>query len=79
MGFRFAGVDLVELKELGLTGFNTDEIDELMHSSENSGLTNEDAVSQVPEAAVSQPGTFGCWAPIVCCVATRMTQLVSSC
>src|ERR671913_955031 len=51
--------ELIELKDLGLdldlTGFNSDEIDELLNAG-NSGLTDEDAVPDVPEAAVSQPG-----------------------
>lgn len=52
--------ELVDLKELGLdlelTGFNSDEIEELLQRGENSGLTDEDAVPDVSEDAVSQVG-----------------------
>lgn len=44
--------------DLDLTGFNTDEIDELLANAEGgtSGLTDEDAVPEVPEQAATRPG-----------------------
>jgi len=49
-----------ELKELGfdllLTGFNLDEIDALQPIEETEGLTDEDAVPEVPEEPKTKPG-----------------------
>jgi DNA modification methylase len=43
--------------DLDLTGFNFDEIDELLARAEGeTGLTDPDSVPEVPEIAVSQPG-----------------------
>ena len=56
------GLELLDLKGMGvdldLTGFNTDEIDELLANAEGgtSGLTDEDAVPEVPEQAATRPG-----------------------
>jgi hypothetical protein len=52
---------LLDLKGMGvdldLTGFNFDEIDELLARTEGeTGLTDPDAVPEVPETTVSQPG-----------------------
>ena len=58
--------ELVELKDLGLdlelTGFSSDEIDELLRDDESGGgLTDEDAVPEVPETARKPDReTFGC-------------------
>src|SRR5438067_8962843 len=54
------GLELLDLKGMGvdldLTGFNTDEIDEyLKHGERGSGLSDEDAVPEVPETPVSVP------------------------
>jgi DNA modification methylase len=55
------GLELLDLKGIGvdldLTGFNLDEIDELLARAEaNDGLTDPDAVPEVPENPVSLPG-----------------------
>jgi ParB-like chromosome segregation protein Spo0J len=55
------GLELLDLKGIGLdldlTGFNLQEIDELLARAERSdGLTDPDAVPEVPEQAVSRPG-----------------------
>jgi DNA modification methylase len=55
------GLELLDLKGIGvdldLTGFNLDEIDELLARAEaNDGLTDPDAVPDVPENPVSLPG-----------------------
>ena len=53
-------VELIDLKDMGfdldLTGFNTDEIDALLAPVETEGLTDEDAVPEVPEAPVTVLG-----------------------
>lgn len=54
------GLELLDLKGMGvdldLTGFNTDEIDEyLKHGERGGGLSDEDAVPEVPETPVSVP------------------------
>jgi hypothetical protein len=56
------GLELLDLKGMGidldLTGFSTDEIDELLANAEGgtNGLTDEDAVPEVPEQATTRPG-----------------------
>ena len=55
------GLELLDLKELGfdldLTGFNLHEIDELLaRTGGNNGLTDPDAVPEIPENPVSLPG-----------------------
>jgi DNA modification methylase len=55
------GLELLDLKGLGfdldLTGFNLDEIDELIARAEGTdGLTDPDSVPEVSENPVSQPG-----------------------
>jgi len=59
--FDLLGLELLDLKGMGvdldLTGFNFDEIDELLARTEGeAGLTDADAVPEVPETTVSQPG-----------------------
>jgi ParB-like chromosome segregation protein Spo0J len=59
--FDLLGLELLDLKGMGvdldLTGFNFDEIDELLaRTNGEAGLTDPDAVPEVPDAAVSQPG-----------------------
>ncbi len=53
-------VELIDLKDMGfdldLTGFNTDEIDALLAPVGTEGLTDEDAVPEVPEAPVTVLG-----------------------
>ena len=53
-------VELTDLKDMGfdldLTGFNTDEIDALLAPVGTEGLTDEDAVPEVPEAPVTVLG-----------------------
>ena len=55
------GLELLDLKEMGmdldLTGFDLHEIEEFLARAEgNTGLTDEDAVPEVPENPVSLPG-----------------------
>jgi DNA modification methylase len=54
------GLELLDLKGLGidldLTGFDADEIDELLERVTGEGLTDEDSVPEVPQTAVSAPG-----------------------
>ena len=55
------GLELTELQDAGfdlaLTGFTEDEWDKLIAGDEGAeGLTDEDAVPEVPEEPVSQPG-----------------------
>ena len=54
------GLELTELKEFGfnldLTGFSTDEIEALLAPTGTEGLTDEDAVPEVPEAPVTVLG-----------------------
>ena len=59
--FDLLGLELLDLKGMGvdldLTGFNFDEIDELLARTESDGgLTDPDAVPEVPETAVTQSG-----------------------
>jgi DNA modification methylase len=53
-------VELADLKDIGfdlnLTGFNTDEIEALLAPVGTEGLTDEDAVPEVPEAPVTVLG-----------------------
>ena len=53
-------VELTDLKDMGfdldLTGFSTDEIEALLAPVGTEGLTDEDAVPEVPEAAVTVLG-----------------------
>ncbi len=53
-------VELTDLKDMGfdldLTGFNTDEIEALLAPTGSEGLTDEDAVPEVPEAPVTVLG-----------------------
>ena len=53
-------VELTDLKDMGfdldLTGFSTDEIDALLAPVGTEGLTDEDAVPEVPEAPVTVLG-----------------------
>ena len=53
-------VELTDLKDMGfdldLTGFNTDEIEALLAPTGTEGLTDEDAVPEVPEAPVTVLG-----------------------
>ena len=53
-------VELTDLKDMGfdldLTGFNTDEINALLAPVGTEGLTDEDAVPEVPEAPVTVLG-----------------------
>ena len=53
--------ELIELKDLGLnfelTGFDTGELEELLNLSQSTaGLTDDDAVPEMADVAVSQPG-----------------------
>ena len=41
---------------LGLMGFSDDELDDLLNAGEKEGLTDDDAVPEVQEIAISQPG-----------------------
>jgi DNA modification methylase len=55
------GLELTELRELGfnldLTGFSSEEWDALINGDEtNDGLTDDDAVPEVPETPVSKSG-----------------------
>jgi len=55
------GLELLDLKGLGfdldLTGFNLDEIDDLLARAEGTdGLTDPDSVPEAPENLVSRPG-----------------------
>jgi DNA modification methylase len=55
------GLELLDLKAMGidmdLTGFDTDEIDDLLSRIDiQVGLTDPDAIPDVPETAVSRPG-----------------------
>ena len=54
------GLELTELKEFGfnldLTGFSTDEIEALLAPAGTEGLTDEDAVPEVPETPVTVLG-----------------------
>ena len=54
------GLELTELKEFGfnldITGFSTDEIEALLAPVGTEGLTDEDAVPEVPEAPVTVLG-----------------------
>src|SRR3954447_3121668 len=57
------GLELLDLKGMGvdldLTGFDFAEIDELLARAEpGAGLTDPDAVPEVPVAAVSEPGNL---------------------
>jgi hypothetical protein len=61
VGFRFAVFRVSRSQgpglDLDLTGFNSDELDELLHRGESGGgLTDEDAAPEIPEVAVSQAG-----------------------
>jgi DNA modification methylase len=53
-------VELAELKlgdyDLSLTGFDADEIDQLLDGESNDGLTDEDAVPETPTQPISKPG-----------------------
>jgi ParB-like chromosome segregation protein Spo0J len=53
-------VELTDLKDMGfdldLTGFSTDEIEALLAPTGTEGLTDEDAVPEVPEAPVTVLG-----------------------
>lgn len=53
-------IELGELSEEGfsldLTGFDTDELDKLLAGDGTLGLTDEDAVPEVPKEAVTKPG-----------------------
>jgi len=53
-------VELTDLKDMGfdldLTGFSTDEIESLLAPTGTEGLTDEDAVPEVPEAPVTVLG-----------------------
>lgn len=53
-------VELTELSDLGydldLTGFNAEELADLMPTEENAGLTDEDAVPEVADEPVSKLG-----------------------
>ena len=54
------GLELAELQEAGfnleLTGFSEDEWNELIDADDNTGLTDDDAVPEVTESAISKPG-----------------------
>ena len=54
------GLELAELQEAGfdleLTGFSEDEWNELIGGDDNVGLTDDDAVPEVTEDAVTKPG-----------------------
>ena len=53
-------IELGDLKEadfnLELTGFNADELDELMLPTQISGLTDDDAVPEASEGSITKPG-----------------------
>jgi ParB-like chromosome segregation protein Spo0J len=61
-------LELGEIGDLGfdldLTGFTADEIAALMPEQIEPGLTDEDAVPEVPEAPVTVWAMFGCWVSI---------------
>jgi DNA modification methylase len=42
--------------DLGLLGFSDDELDDLLNSGDKEGLTDDDAVPEVQEVAITQPG-----------------------
>jgi len=42
--------------DLGLLGFSDDELDDLLNAGEKDGLTDDDAVPEVQEVAITQPG-----------------------
>src|SRR6266567_6144851 len=54
------GLELLDLKGMGvdldLTGFDSDEIDELLARANGEGLTDEDSLPEVPETPVSVTG-----------------------
>ena len=56
------GLELLDLKDLGmdleLTGFDFSEIDELLARANGAGLTDEEAVPDLPETPVSKPGNL---------------------
>jgi DNA modification methylase len=54
LAFELANLKLDEF-DLDLTGFNLDEIDELL-AEKTEGLTDEDAAPPVPEFALTEPG-----------------------
>ena len=71
------GLELLDLKGMGvdldLTGFNSDEIGELLANAEGgtNGLTDEDAVPEFPEQATTRPGSVDfvlrCWIGMLSC------------
>ena len=76
------GLELLELKELdfdlGLTGFDSNELDAYLAGIDASpGLTDEDAVPEVPEIPVSQPGDLWILGPhrVLCGDATRIEDV----
>ena len=76
------GLELLELKELdfdlGLTGFDSNELDAYLAGIDASpGLTDEDAVPEVPETPVSQPGDLWILGPhrVLCGDTTRIEDV----
>ena len=76
------GLELVELKELdfdlGLTGFDADELDTYLAAIEASpGLTDEDAAPALPQTPVSRPGDLWTLGPhrVLCGDATRIEDV----
>jgi hypothetical protein len=68
LALELANLKLEEF-DLDVTGFNLDEIDELL-AEKTEGLTDDDAAPAVPEFAISEPGdlwvlgSIGCFAEI---------------
>jgi ParB-like chromosome segregation protein Spo0J len=54
------GPELLDLKaldfDLSLTGFDSAELDRLLQADDAAGLTDEDAVPELPQTAISAPG-----------------------
>lgn len=76
------GLELLELKELdydlGLTGFDSNELDAYLAGIDASpGLTDEDAVPEVPETPVSRPGDLWILGPhrVLCGDTTRIEDV----
>ena len=76
------GLELLELKELdfdlGLTGFDSNDLDAYLAGIDASpGLTDEDAVPEVPETPVSQPGDLWILGPhrVLCGDATQIEDV----
>ncbi len=78
--FDLLGPELIDLQRLGfgleLTGFDEQELASAM-MQKTDGLTDPDDCPPIPEAPVSKPGDFGCWAHIDCYAAVAWTLRMS--